>query len=52
MSSPCCICPAMTWWPCSWHGTRLPTMTNRQVKDVAPAAWAKAQALTDQRQAA
>ena len=32
--------------------TRLPAMTNRQVKDMAPAAWAKAQALTYQRQAA
>jgi len=32
--------------------TRLPTLTNWQIKDVAPEAWAKAQALTDQRQAA
>ena len=31
---------------------RLLTMTNRQVKDAAPAAWAKAQAVTDHRQAA
>jgi transposase len=32
--------------------TRLPTMTNRQIKDITPAAWAKAQPLTDQRKAA
>ena len=32
--------------------TRLPTMTNRQTKDVTPAAWIKAQEPTDQRQAA
>ena len=32
--------------------TRLPTMTNRQVKEVAQVAWAKGQALTDQRRAA
>lgn len=32
--------------------TRLPTLTNRQIKDVTPAAWAKAQQTTAQRQAA
>jgi transposase len=32
--------------------TRLPTLTNRQIKDVTPAAWAKAQQSIDQRQAA
>jgi transposase len=32
--------------------TRLPTMTNRQIKDVAPAAWAKAHQSADQLQAA
>lgn len=32
--------------------TRLPTLTNRQIKDVTPATWAKAQQTTAQRQAA
>lgn len=32
--------------------TRLPTLTNRQIKDVTPEAWAKAQQATAQRQAA
>ncbi len=32
--------------------TRLPTLTNRQIKDVTPDAWAKARQLTAQRQAA
>ena len=32
--------------------TRLPTMTNRQIKDVTPAAWAKAQEPAAQRRAA
>lgn len=32
--------------------TRLPTMTNRQIKDVTPAAWAKAHQSADQRKAA
>jgi len=32
--------------------TRLPTLTNRQIKDVTPEAWAKAQQTTAQRQAA
>jgi transposase len=32
--------------------TRLPTLTNRQIKDVTPSAWAKAQKNAHQRQAA
>lgn len=32
--------------------TRLPTMTNRQIKDVVPAAWGKAQEPAAQRRAA
>jgi transposase len=32
--------------------TRLPTLTNRQIKDVTPEAWAKARQPTAQRQAA
>ena len=32
--------------------TRLPTMTNRQIKDVTPEAWAKAQPASTQRKAA
>jgi transposase len=32
--------------------TRLPTLTNRQIKDVTPEAWAKAQQNPDQRKAA
>lgn len=32
--------------------SRLPTMTNRQIKDVTPAAWVKAQQPADQRRAA
>ena len=32
--------------------TRLPTMTNRQIKDVTPEAWAKAQTASPQRKAA
>jgi transposase len=32
--------------------TRLPTLTNRQIENVTPAAWAKAQQTTAQRQAA
>jgi hypothetical protein len=32
--------------------TRLPTLTNRQIKDVTPEAWAKAQRSPHQRQAA
>jgi hypothetical protein len=32
--------------------TRLPKLTNRQIKDVTPEAWAKAQRSPHQRQAA
>ena len=32
--------------------TRLPTMTNRQIKDITPEAWAKAQPASTQRKAA
>ena len=32
--------------------TRLPTMTNQQIKDVTPEAWAKAQPARPQRKAA